>query len=67
MNMDRNLLGRMAKFLELAVLAGALFGYSYTVRAAAPIPLSPLDTSSPQATLQGFIATVDDIYKCRIS
>lgn len=62
MNMGRNPRVRMAKCLGLAVLAGILFGYSSTVSAAAPNPLSPLDTSGPRATLQGFIETVDDIY-----
>jgi MscS family membrane protein len=51
-----------AKFLGLAILVGLLFSFSYAATAAAPNPLSPLDTSSPRATLQGFIETVDDIY-----
>jgi MscS family membrane protein len=53
---------RLAKCLVLAVLAGLVSGPWYAATAADTSPLSPLDTSSPRATLQGFIATVDDIY-----
>jgi MscS family membrane protein len=61
-NMGSNSVARVAKYLGLAVLVGLLFGFSYAAKAADPNPLSPLDTSSPRATLQGFIETVDDIY-----
>jgi len=53
---------RGAKALGLTVLVGLLFGFLSAAKAAAPNPLSPLDMSSPRATLQGFIETVDDIY-----
>jgi len=53
---------RRTNFLGLAVLVGILFGFPYAAKAADPSPLNPLDTSSPRATLQGFIETVDDIY-----
>src|SRR5271156_1490807 len=60
--MAHNPVGRLAKGLGFAVLVGLLFSFSFAVNAADPNPLSPLDTSSPRATLEGFIATVDDIY-----
>ncbi|HXA26027.1 MAG TPA: mechanosensitive ion channel family protein [Acetobacteraceae bacterium] len=53
---------RLANCLRFAVLVGLLFGFCHAARAADPNPLSPLDTSSPRATLQGFIETVDGIY-----
>jgi MscS family membrane protein len=60
--MAGNRVGRLAKCIGLTVLAGLLFGFLYAAEAADPNPLSPADTSSPRATLQGFIGTVDDIY-----
>jgi MscS family membrane protein len=60
--MAGNAVGRLAKCLGLTVLAGLLFGFLCAAEAADPNPLSPADTSSPRATLQGFIGTVDDIY-----
>jgi MscS family membrane protein len=53
---------RRSKCLGLIVLAGLLFGFLCAAQAADPNPLSPADTSSPRATLQGFIETVDDVY-----
>ena len=54
----------MARILPpaLAVLVGILFCCSGFALAAATGPLNPLDTSSPRATLQGFIESVDGIY-----
>ncbi|MBV9518515.1 MAG: mechanosensitive ion channel family protein [Hyphomicrobiales bacterium] len=45
-------------------VAAALIGLlvTHAVHAADPDPLSPVDTSSPQGTLQGFVATVDQVY-----
>ena len=60
--MAGNAVGRLAKCLGLTVLAVLLFGFLCAAEAADPNPLSPADTSSPRATLQGFIGTVDDIY-----
>ena len=62
MNIASNPVVRLAKCLGFAVMAGLLFWSSFAANAADPNPLSPLDTSSPRATLEGFIATVDDIY-----
>lgn len=53
---------RFAQALGLAALAVALSGLAHTAQAAAPNPLSPLDTSSPRATLQSIIETVDTTY-----
>lgn len=60
--MAGNSVVRVAQRLGLAVLVGLLFGFSLAANAADPSPLSPLDTSSPRATLQGFIETMDGIY-----
>jgi MscS family membrane protein len=45
-----------------AVLIAFLLGTASVANAADDNPLRPPDTSSPRATLQGFIATVDDVY-----
>jgi MscS family membrane protein len=60
--MDFKPFHRFTKCLGLVVLVGLLFGLSCAARAADPNPLSPLDTSSPRATMSGFIETVDEIY-----
>src|SRR5271168_2425858 len=60
--MASNPLVRLANCLGLVVVVGILCWLSYAAKAADPNPLSPLDTLSPRATLEGFIATVDDIY-----
>ncbi len=54
----------MARILPsaLAVLVGILLCCTGFALAAATGPLNPLDTSSPRATLQGFIESVDGIY-----
>jgi MscS family membrane protein len=41
----------------------ALLSISYAANAADNFPLRPPDTSSPRATLQGFIQATDDIYR----
>ena len=46
-----------------AVLIALLLGIAYAANAADSFPLRPADTSSPQATLQGFIETMDDILR----
>lgn len=58
----RNPAVRLSRCLSLAIVVGYLFGFSCAASAALSNPLSPLDTSSPRATLQGFIETVDEIY-----
>ena len=45
------------------LLAALLFGFAVAARAADYYPLRPPDTSSPRATLQGFIADSDEIYR----
>ncbi len=54
--------GCRAIYAGLVVLVGLLLGVSWAANAAAPNPLQPADTSSPRASLQGFIDAVDDIY-----
>jgi len=61
-NIASNPVVRLAKCLGFTVMVGLLFWFSFAANAADPNPLSPLDTSSPRATLEGFIATVDGIY-----
>ncbi len=46
-----------------AVLAVLLFCSLGAASAADLDPLRPVDTSSPRATLQGFVATVDEVYR----
>ena len=62
MNRAINPVVRLGKWLCFATLVGLLSGLCCAAKAADPNPLSPLDTSSPRATLQGFIETVDGIY-----
>jgi MscS family membrane protein len=45
------------------VAMACLLGAATVAKAADDYPLRPPDTSSPRATLQGFIATTDDIYR----
>jgi MscS family membrane protein len=54
--------GCRAIFMGLVVLVSLLFGFSDVAHTAAPNPLQPVDTSSPRASLQGFIEAVDEIY-----
>lgn len=46
-----------------AVFAASLFGIATTTNAEDAYPLRPPDTSSPRATLQGYITTADEIYR----
>jgi len=54
--------GRHAKWLGIAILIGLLLGVASASDAADVNPLQPADTSSPRASLQGFIEAVDNIY-----
>lgn len=49
--------------LASVVLFLLLVGISGVARAADDHPLRPIDTSSPRATLQGFIQLSDDVYR----
>lgn len=60
--MARNPLTSVARGVGLVLLIGSLLGILCSARAANLAPLAPLDTSSPRATLLGFIETVDDVY-----
>ncbi len=60
--MNCNRILRLSNCLGLVALVGLLLCFPCSAIAAGPNPLSPLDTSSPRATLQGFIETVDGIY-----
>jgi MscS family membrane protein len=48
--------------LPFVLVVSALVAWSAADRAAADHPLAPADTSSPQATLESFLTTVDEIY-----
>jgi MscS family membrane protein len=39
------------------------FAFTNTTNAADVNPLRPVDTSSPRATMQNFVETVDEIYR----
>jgi MscS family membrane protein len=45
-----------------ASLIGLFLVFANAANAAGTDPLRPVDTSSPRATLQGFVATVDELY-----
>ena len=51
------------KWLRSAGLLALLLCVAHAVGAADIHPLRPPDASSPRATLQGFIATTDDVYR----
>jgi MscS family membrane protein len=48
-------------FLIIVMLASLLSGSGIALADASANPLQPADTSSPRATLQGFIETLDDL------
>src|SRR5437879_2996732 len=47
----------------MVILIELIFAFSGVANTAAVNPLRPVDTSSPRATLQGFVATMDEIYR----
>jgi MscS family membrane protein len=51
------------RLFDVAVLIAVLLGTATAAKADDTYPLRPPDTSSPRATLQGFIAGGDDIYR----
>ena len=55
-------LARRAACLCMGSLLALIIAFSNAVNAAEVNPLQPVDTSSPRATLQGFISTMDNIY-----
>src|SRR5271157_6181113 len=54
---------RCAGHLRIVLLIASIFVFSNVANTAEVYPLRPVDTSSPRATLQGFIGTVDEIYR----
>src|SRR6266436_7457535 len=54
---------RCASYLYIVFLTGFIFIFSNLANAAEVNPLRPVDTSSPRATLQGFVGTMDEIYR----
>ena len=53
---------RRASYLCIASLIELIFVLSNVANTADVNPLRPVDTSSPRATLQGFVVTMDEIY-----
>jgi MscS family membrane protein len=53
---------RPASYLCIASLIELIFVLSNVANTADVNPLRPIDTSSPRATLQGFVVTMDEIY-----
>jgi MscS family membrane protein len=56
------LLVRWTELLRIAPLLALIFAFSNVANAADDNPLRPVDTSSPRATLQGFVETIDELY-----
>src|SRR5437899_1638754 len=54
---------RFANSLCIVLLIELIFAFSNAMNAAYVNPLRPVDTSSPRATLQGFVGTMDEIYR----
>jgi hypothetical protein len=53
---------RRAIYLGTAVVTGLLLGFSCAAKTADFNSLRPTDASSPRATLEGFVETMDNIY-----
>jgi MscS family membrane protein len=51
------------EILRIVCLVGIACAFSHVANAAGVNPLRPIDTSSPKATLQGLIETIDDLYR----
>ena len=49
--------------LSAALLIGSILGLPNAAKAADVNPLRPIDTSSPRATLQDFVVTMDGAYR----
>ena len=54
---------RYANSLRIVLLFELIFVFSNVANTAEVNPLRPVDTSSPRATLQGFVETMDEIYR----
>src|SRR5437867_7829363 len=57
------LFARYVSYLRIALLIELIFVRSNAANTAEVNPLRPVDTSSPRATLQGFVGTMDEIYR----
>jgi len=54
---------RHASCPSIVVIIELIFAFSSVARAADVDPLRPVDTSSPRATLQGFVVSMDEVYR----
>src|SRR5882724_120844 len=54
---------RYASYLNIVLQIELIFVFSNLANTAEVNPLRPVDTSSPRATLQGFVGTMDEIYR----
>ena len=56
------IVARYANHLPIAVVIVMMFAFANTANTADINPLRPVDTSSPRATLQGFVEIMDETY-----
>jgi hypothetical protein len=54
---------RCDAYFRIVFLVELVFAFSNLANAADVSPLTPVDTSSPRATLQSFVGTMDEIYR----
>ncbi len=57
------LAARYVKYLRIVLVIEFIFALPNAAKAEDLNPLRPVDTSSPRAALQGFIGTMDDMYR----
>src|SRR5271166_1410493 len=57
------LFGWCASRLPIVFLIELVLAFSHPANAAEANPLRPVDTSSPRATMQSFVGTMDEIYR----
>ena len=57
------LFGRCASRLPIVFLIELILAFSHPANAADVNPLRPVDTSSPRATMQSFVGTMDEVYR----
>jgi MscS family membrane protein len=56
-------LARHSSYLYIVLLIELIFVFSDVANAAEVNPLRPVDTSSPRATMQSFVGSMDEVYR----